>query len=305
MSKLIAVVGATGAQGGSVCKFLLKDGKYKVRGLTRNPDKTKDLAAQGVEVVKADMNDVESLKEALKGCYGVFSVQNYWELFGGVAQGDPIKARDEEIKQGVNLADAAKAVGIKHFVHSTMEDGSNVPHFQSKAEIERYLKKIGVPTSNVLTSFYYENLLSPAFGMVSWRDDTLVFTMPYPADATLASYSVSDTGAFVLEALNNPDKWIGKTLVAISEHISMNEIVSTCNRVTGVKVVYEPKDMEEYRKGGPSAEELYLNLKWFYDHPDGKHTPREDVQASHKIYPNILTWESLLKTTGWKGPIKT
>jgi len=304
MSKLIAVVGATGAQGGSVCKFLLKDGKYKVRALTRNPEKAKDLVAQGVEVVKADLSDVESLKEGLKGCYGVFSVQNFWELFGGVAQGDPIKARDEEVKQGKNLADAAKAVGIKHFVHSTLDAGSNVPHFQSKVEIEHYLKKIGVPTSNVTTSFYYENLLSTGFGMVSWRDDKLVFTMSYPADATMPSYSVSDTGAFVLEALNNPDKWIGKTLVAVSEHISMSEIVSTCTRVTGVKAVYEPIDMEEFRKGGPFAEELYLNMKWFYDHSKDKHTHEENVQASHKIYPNMLTWESLLKTTGWKGPIK-
>jgi len=231
-------------------------------------------------------------------------VQNFWEIFAGVAQGDPIKARDGEIKQGMNLADAAKVVGIKHFIHSTLDDGSNVPHFQSKAEIGHYLNKIGVPTSNLATSFYYENLLSTAFGMLAWRDDTLVFTLPYPTDATIPSYSVTDTGAFVLEALNNPEKWIGKTLVAISEHIPMSEIVTTCTRVTGVKTVYEPKDMEEFKKGGPFAEELYLNMKYFYDHPNGKNTPREDVQASHKIYPNMLTWESVLKTTGWKGPSK-
>jgi len=231
-------------------------------------------------------------------------VQNFWELLFGVAQFDPIKARDGEIKQGMNLADAAKAVGIKHFIHSTLDEGSDVPHFQSKTEIERYLKKIGVPSSFVLTSFYYENLLSTGFGMLSWRDDTLVFTMPYPGDATIPAYSVSDTGAFVLEALNNPDKWIGKTLTAIGEHISMNEIISTCTKVTGVKAVYEPTAMEEYRKGGPVAEELYLNMKWFYDHPNGKDSPRENIQASHEIYPNILTWKSLLETTGWKGPAK-
>jgi len=282
----------------------IKDGKYKVRALTRNPDKAKDLAAQGVEVVKADMEDIESLKQALEGCYGVFSVQNFWELLFGPAQFDPIKARDWEVKQGKNLADAAKAVGIKHFVHSTLDEGSNVPHLQSKAEIEHYLKKIGVPTSNVITSFYYENLLSTGFGFVKWRDDTVVFNVPYPADSTIPSFSVSDTGAFVLEAFNNPDKWIGKTLPAISEHISMNEITSTCARVTGLKVVNEPIEMEEYRKGGPVAEELYLNMKWFYDHPNGKDSPREDVKVSHEIYPNILTWETLLKTTGWKGPTK-
>jgi len=298
---LIAVTGATGAQGGSVCKFLLKDGKYKVRALTRNPDKAKDLAAQGVEVVKADMNDVEGLKEALKGCYGVFSVQNFWELMGA-AQGDAVKARDSEIQQGKNLADAAKAVGIKHFVHSTLDAGSQVPHFQSKVEIAKYLDKIGVPTTNVLTSFYYENLLSEGFHMTSKRDDTVVFSLPYPSDSTIPAYSVADTGAFVLEAFSHPDKWIGKTLAAISEHISMNQIASTFSRVTGVKAVCEPVDMEESRKGGPFAEELYLNMKWFYDHPDGKGTPRENIQASHEIYPNMLTWEGVLKTTGWKGP---
>jgi uncharacterized protein YbjT (DUF2867 family) len=301
MSKLIAVTGATGAQGGSVCKFLLKDGKYKVRALTRNPEKAKDLAAQGVEIVKADMDDVESLKEALKGCYGVYSVQNFWELMGGIAQADAIKARDLEIKQGMNLADAAKAVGIKHFVHSTLDSGSNVPHFESKAAIERYIHKIGVPFSNILTSFYYENFFG-TFQMATRRDDTVVFTLPYPADAPIPAYSVSDTGAFVLEALDHPDKWIGKTLTAISEHISMSEIVSTFTRVTGVKAVYEAKDMEESRKGGPFAEEMYLNMKWFYDHPNGKGGPREDIKASHEIYPAMLTWEGILKSTGWKGP---
>jgi len=304
MSKLIAVTGATGAQGGSVVKFLLKDGKYKVRALTRSPEKAKDLVTQGVEVVKADFDSTESLKEALKGCYGVFSVQNFWELFGGVAQANAIKARDLEVQQGKNLADAAKAVGVKHFVHSTLDSGTNVPHFQSKEEIEKYLNEIGLPTSSVLTSFYYENFISEGFGMSAKKDDTVVFRLGFPADATIPSFSVSDTGAYVVEAFNHPEKWIGKTLVAIAEHITLNEIASTFTKVTGIKAALELVDIEASKNGGPFAEELYLNMRYFYEHPNGKGTPRENVQVSHEIYPEFLTWEKLLKTTGWKGPSK-
>jgi uncharacterized protein YbjT (DUF2867 family) len=270
-----------------------------VRALTRNPDKAKDLVAQGAEVVKADLDDVASLTAALKGCYGVFSVQNFWELFGGVAKADATKARDMEVKQGKNLADAAKAVGIKHFVFSTLDEGSNVPHFQSKDEIQKYLVKIGVPSTFVLTSFYFENF--GGFGMASWKDDTLVFSLPYPADATSPMYAVSDTGGWVLGALNHPDKWIGKTIPAISQNISMKEIVASFTKVTGIKAVYAPVDMEASRKGGPFAEEMYLNMKWFYDHQKGAN---RDVKLSHDIYPGVLDWEGYLKASGWKGPEK-
>jgi len=298
--KIIAVTGATGAQGGSVVRFLLnQSGRYQVRALTRNPDKLKDLAAKGVDVVKADFDDVASLTAALKGCYGVFGVQNFWELFTGVAKFDQIKARDMEAKQGENLADAAKAAGIKHFVFSTLDEGSNVPHFESKAMIQKYLTKIGVPSTFVLTSFYYENFAN--FGMAAWKGDTVVFTLPYPADATSPMYSVADTGGWVLAAFNNPDKWIGKVLPAISEHITMKDIVEGFTRVTGVKAVFEGPNMEESRKGGPFAEEMYLNMKWFLDHQKG--APR-DVKHSIEIYSAAVDWEGHLRTTGWKGPQK-
>jgi len=299
--KLIAVTGATGQQGGSVVRFLLKSGNYQVRALTRNPEKAKDLASKGVEVVKADFDDVASLTAALKGCYGVFSVQNFWELFGGVAKADPIKARDLEVKQGSDLADAAKAVGVKHFVFSTLDEGSNVPHFQSKAAIRQHITKIGLPHTFVLTSFYYENF--GGFGMASWKDDTVVFSLGYPADATLPGFSVGDTGGWTLAAFDHPDKWLGKTMPAISQHISMKEIVASFTKVTGVKAVYEPQDMEASRKGGPFAEELYLNMKWFFDHQKAADTQR-NVKVSHETFPGFLDWEGYLKASGWKGPEK-
>jgi uncharacterized protein YbjT (DUF2867 family) len=267
--------------------------------LTRNPDKAKDLVAQGAEVVKADMDDVASLTAALKGCYGVFGVQNFWELFGGVAKGDPIKARDMEVQQGKNLADAAKTAGIKHFVFSTLDEGSNCPHFQSKEEIEKYLKKIGVPSTFLLTSFYYENF--GGFGMASWKDDTVVFSLGYPAEATMPMFSVGDTGGWTLAAFDDPEKWIGKIMPAVSQHISMKEIVAGFTKVTGVKAVYQGYDMEESRKGGPVAEEMYLNLKFFYNHQNG--APR-DVKVSRELYPGALDWEGYLKASGWKGPQK-
>jgi len=252
--------------------------------------------------VQADMNDVASLNAALKGCYGVFGVQNFWESFGGVAAGDATKARDFEAQQGKNLADAAKTAGIKHFVFSTLDEGSNVPHFQSKEQIQHYLTKIGVPSTFLLTSFYFENF--DGFGMASWKGDTVVFALGYPAEATMPMYSVADTGGWTLAAFDHPDKWIGKVMPAIGQHISMKDIVSGFTKVTGVKAVYEEGDLEASRKGGPFQEELYLNMKWFYDHPKGKGTPREDVKLSHDTYPGVLDWEGYLQSSGWKGPQK-
>jgi len=296
------VTGATGQQGGSVCNFLLKSGQYQVRALTRNPDKAKDLAAQGAEVVKADFDDVASLSAALKGCYGVFAVQNFWEMFGGVAAADATKARDLEVKQGKSLADAAKAAGIKHFVFSTLDEGTNVPHFQSKEMIQHYLTKIGVPSTFLLTSFYYENFAG--FGMAQWKDDTVVFSIGYPVDAYIPMYAVRDTGGWALTAFNHPEKWIGKIMPAIGQHITMKEIVSGFTKVTGVKAEFQGGDMEASRKGGPFAEELYLNMKYFFDHQKGIGSPRENVKASHDLYPGALDWEGYLKASGWKGPQK-
>src|SRR4029078_711435 len=165
--KIIAVVGATGTQGGGLSRAILADanGGFALRAITRDPNKdnAKALAAKGGEVVQANLDDVESLKKAFAGAYGVFGVTNFWEHFSG----------EKEKAQAKNIADAAKAAGVKHVIWSTLEDTRKlmdpddkrmamlqekyrVPHFDAKAEANEYFN--GLPSTLLVTSFYWDNL---------------------------------------------------------------------------------------------------------------------------------------------------
>src|SRR5436190_7411801 len=166
MAKIIAVIGSTGWQGGGLANAILSDksGGFSCRAITRDPskDKAKALAARGAEIVRADLDDVESLKEAFAGAYGVYAVTNFWEHFSG----------EKEKAQAKNVADAAKAAGVKHVIWSTLEDTRKlmkaddkrmpmlqekyrVPHFDAKAEANALFA--GLPTTFLVTSFYWDN----------------------------------------------------------------------------------------------------------------------------------------------------
>lgn len=180
--KIIAVVGATGAHGGGLARAILSDpiGGFAVRALTRNleSERAKELSALGAEVVLAELDDLESLKQAFSGAYGVFGVTNYWEHF----------SPEKELQHASRMAEAAKAAGVKHFVWSTLEDtrhwvplGSDqmptlmgkykVPHFDAKGESDHFFRDLGVPTTFLLTSFYWDNLIH--FGWDPKRDRTV------------------------------------------------------------------------------------------------------------------------------------
>ena len=173
-NKIIAVVGATGAQGGGLARAIANDpnGGFAARAITRkkDSDKAKALAKLGVEVVEADLDNAESLKKAFAGAYGAYCVTNFWEHFSA----------DKEQAQAKNMAEAAKAAGLKHVIWSTLEDVRRwvplsdnrmptlqgkwkVPHFDGKGSIDHIWKDMGVPTTLLLTSFYWENFIY--FGM--------------------------------------------------------------------------------------------------------------------------------------------
>src|SRR5258708_3755354 len=135
--KVIAVIGATGQQGGGVVRALQARGQFKVRALTRNPDKQRELAE---EVVEADLDKPETLKAAFEGAHGVFLVTNFW-AHGGA----------DELKQATAAMRAAKNAGVNHFIWSTLPDVEaisggkfNVPHFTGKAKIDRVVQEAGL-----------------------------------------------------------------------------------------------------------------------------------------------------------------
>src|ERR1700674_1387625 len=150
--KAIAVVGATGQQGGAVVRALQAGNQFKVRALTRNPAKHRELAD---EVIQADLNRPETLKPAFAGTHGVFLVTNFAE------QGT------NELKQATAAVRAAKDAGVKHVVWSTLPDVEaisggkfHVPHFTGKAKVDRIVKEAGFANHTfVIAPFYYQNLL--------------------------------------------------------------------------------------------------------------------------------------------------
>ena len=187
MAKIIAVLGATGSQGSGLVRAILADpnGGFTARAITRDPskDKAKALAAAGAEVVSADLDNVESLKKAFAGAHGVYAVTNFWEHFSG----------EKEIQQAKNIAEAAKAAGVKHVIWSTLEDTRKlmsaddtrmpmlqgkyrVPHFDAKAEADAAFA--GLPTTFLMVSFYWDNLY--LFGLAPKKDDKGVYSWAFP-----------------------------------------------------------------------------------------------------------------------------
>jgi len=284
--KVIVVIGATGFQGGSVVRFLVKDGTFHVRAVTRklNSPAAEALIKQGVEVVFADLEDKESLLLALKGAYGVFGITNFWEAF-----------YDKEIAQGKRLADAAKESGIQHFVWSSL-DHSYCPHFESKALVQDHIKEIGLPYTEILTSFYFESIGKGGFKIGIEKNDKGEYHISLPIDPTakMPGFSVGDLGGFVVSTFLHPEKYLGKTLPITAEFISINEIAAVFEKVTGHKLhplQIDLQGMKDYGAQGFFQNEIYLNLLYFYENQSGIRDP----VLSKQIFPELHSWEAFLK----------
>jgi len=274
MAKIIAVVGATGQQGGGLVRAILADPshEFKVRAITRdvNSEKAKALAAQGAEVVAANIDSVEDLKAAFAGCYGAFCITNFWEHF----------SVDKEIQQARNQAEAAKAAGLKHVVWSTLEDTRKfmplnddshcptlhgkykVPHFDGKGEANDLFLQFGVPTTFLLTTFYWDNI--PAYSSLRKGEDGN-YTISFPiADKKLSGIAVEDIGRSAFGIFKGGDKYLYKTVGLASDHFTGDEIAKVLSEELGVKATYSYIPPEIYRTlGFPGADDL-TNMYIFY-----------------------------------------
>jgi len=271
--KIIAVTGATGSQGGGLVRAILADpnGGFAARAITRdtNKDKAKALAAAGAEVVSADLDNVDSLKKAFAGAHAVFAVTNFWEHFSG----------DKEIQQAKNIAEAAKAAGVKHVVWSTLEDTRKlvspddtrmpilqgrfrVPHFDAKSEADAAFA--GLPTTYLLVSFYWDNLYM--FGLAPKKDDTGVHSWAFPmGTAKLAGIDKDDIGRAAYGIFKGGSQYIGKRIGIAGEHVSFDEMSQKLSKGLGVgPVKYTALDANLFRSFGfPGADE-YGNMFQVY-----------------------------------------
>src|SRR6202051_1677132 len=222
--KLIAVIGATGQQGGGVARALQASGQFKVRALSRNPGKHRELAD---EVVEADLSRPETLKAAFEGAHGVFLVTNFWE-----------KGTDE-IKQATAAVRAAKDAGVKHFVWSTLPDVEaisggkfDVPHFTGKAKVDRIVREAGFANHTfVIAPFYYQNLIG-VLGPQKQPNGSAGWTLPLdPAVRSIHMGDITELGDVVVGAFAHPDQaGHGEYLPLVGDFLKFNEIIDALNR---------------------------------------------------------------------------
>jgi uncharacterized protein YbjT (DUF2867 family) len=276
-NKVIAVLGATGHQGGAVVRALQGSNQFKVRALTRNPDKHRDLAA---EVVKADLNRPGTLKAAFEGAHGVFLVTNFWE-----------KGTDER-KQATAAISAAKDAGVKHFLWSTLPDveaisGGNleVPHFSGKAKIDRIVKAARFANHTfVIAPMYYQGLVD-ALAPQKQPDGSTGWALPLdPAVRCLHMGDITELGNIVAGALARPDEaGNGEYLPLVGDFMSFNEIVSTLNR-QGHTFSFKQVPKEVFAAASfPGATEIANTFSYFQAYTYLGSDARDRIALANKI----------------------
>jgi len=274
--KLIAVIGATGQQGGSVVRALQAQGQFNVRALTRNPGKHRGLAD---EVVKADFDRAETLEAAFAGAHGVFLVTNFWE------QGT------DELKQATAAVQAAKAAGIKHFVWSTLPDVEaisggklHLPHFSGKAKIDRIVKEAGFAHYTfVIAPFYYQNVVG-VMAPQKQSDGTLGWALPIdPTVRGIHMGDIRELGNIVAGAFARPDEaGNGEYLPLVGDFMSFNEIVDTLNR-QGHEFSFKQVSTEIFAASFPGAAEIAATFAWFQAHTYPGSNSSDRIGLANKI----------------------
>lgn len=302
--KIIAVFGATGSQGGGLAKAILNNGssEFAVRALTRNTDsdKAKELAALGAEVVSVDLDDASSVEKALEGAYGTYAVTFFWEHF----------SPEKERTHAKNIALAAKNNGLKHVVWSTLEDTRKwvplsddrmptlmeeykVPHFDAKGESNKFFEELNVPTTFLLTSFYWDNLYM--FGMAPQKDENGNFNLAIPmGDKKLPGIAAEDIGKSAFGILKNPEKYINKTVGIAGEHLTGAQMAAIISKVYDLQINYFPVPFNMYRGFDfPGAEDLGNMFQFKHDFED-YFTSKRSIEETKSLNSELQSFEDFL-----------
>ncbi len=311
--KIIAVVGATGAQGGGLVRAIANDkgGAFTVRALTRdvNSDKAKALTKLGAEVVAADVNDEESLKRAFTGAYGAFCVTFYW------AHMSP----EKEFVEAKAMAQAAKYAGLKHVIWSTLEDTRKwvslsdnrmptlmgkykVPHFDSKGEANQLFTDLGLPTTFLLTSAYWDNMIYFGMGPKKDADGKLALAFPM-GDKKLPGIAAEDIGKCALGIFKKDREYIGKTVGIAGEHLTWTQMAASLSKALGQEVRYDDVAPEVYRSFGfPGAEDLG-NMWQFKRDFESYYCGARSLSVSRELNPDLQTFDTWLAHNKYRIPL--
>lgn len=300
--KIIAVVGATGAQGGGLARAILADpnGGFACRAITRDPnkDKAKDLTGKGAEVVRADLDNVDTLKKAFAGAYGAYCVTNFWEHFSA----------EKEKAQAKNMAEAASTTGLKHVIWSTLEDTRKlmaandtrmpilqekyrVPHFDAKAEADAYFT--GLPVTHLVTSFYWDNLY--AFGLGPKKGEDGLYNWAFPmGNKRLAGIAVEDIGKVAYGIFKAGQRYLNQTVGIAGENLTFDEISAKLSKGLNVPVKYNAVEADVYRGFGfPGADELGNMFQVFRDFEKEVLAAR-DIDVTRSLNPSLQTFDQWL-----------
>ncbi|MGE3799396.1 MAG: NmrA/HSCARG family protein [Candidatus Kapaibacterium sp.] len=303
--KIIAIVGATGAQGGSLAEAILSDpdSQFSVRAITRNAssEKAKALAAKGAEVVEADVENVESLKKAFDGAYGAFCVTFFWEHF----------SPEKELAHAKGMADAAKEAGVQHVIWSTLEDTRNwvpleddrmptlmgaykVPHFDAKGEADNYFTGLGLPVTLLRTSFYWDNLAYFGMGPAKGPDDNLYFNLPM-GDKKLPGIAAEDIGKSAYGIFKAGPEYIGKTVGIVGESLTGAEMANSLSKALGTNITYNAVPHDVYRSFDfPGADDLGNMFQFKHDFEE-EFVGARSVETTKALNPSLQSFDAWLQ----------
>lgn len=312
--KIIAVVGATGAQGGGLVRAIQSDpsGGFAARALTRDVDsaKARELAALGAEVVAADVDDVESLKRAFAGAHGAYCVTFFWAHF----------SPEQEQAQARAMALAAQHAGLQHVIWSTLEDTRQwvsldddrmptllgrykVPHFDAKGEANRIFTDLGLPVTFLLTSFYWDNFIYFGMGPKPGPDGALAITLPM-GDKKLPGIAAEDIGRCAYGLFKRGAEFVGKTVGVAGEHLTGTQMAAALGQALGQEVRYHAVSPEVYRGFGfPGAEDLG-NMFQFKRDFEEYYCGARDPAVARSLNPALQTFEQWLARNKDRIPLE-
>lgn len=303
MKKVLAVVGATGAQGGGLVRAILADpsSEFSVRALTRDASSAgaRELAALGAEVVSADVDDPASLLRAFEGAHGAYCVTFFWAHF----------SPEKETANATAMAQAARDAGVKHVIWSTLEDTRKwvplsdtrmptlmgkykVPHFDAKGEMDALFRELA-PTTCLQTSFYWDNFIHFGMGPARGEDGVLAITLPM-GDKKLPGIAAEDIGRCAYGIFRQGEPWIGRTVAIAGGHPTGAEMAAGFSRVLGEEVRYNAVPPEVYRSFGfPGAEDLG-NMFQFKADFEEYYCGARDLAVSRSLNPELQTFDTWL-----------
>jgi uncharacterized protein YbjT (DUF2867 family) len=305
--KIIAVVGATGAQGGGVVRAIMRDksGAFTARALTRdvNSEHARALAQLGAEVVQADVDDADSLKRAFAGAYGAYCVTFFWAHMSAA----------KEIAEAQAMAQAAKQAGLEHVIWSTFEDTRKwiplsdtrmptlqgkykVPHFDGKAEANAAFTGQGIPTTLLLTSFYWENLTQAGAGPRKGPDGVAAITFPM-GDKKLPGIASEDIGKCAYGIFKRGREFIGKTVGVAGEHLTGAQMALALTKALGQPVRYHAIEPDVFRTFGPGADEAGNMFQFKRDFNDA-YCGARSLEQSRSLNPELQTFAQWLAVNG-------